>query len=110
MNNPHKNARTTPLGREEMIRRIVEEGRPLIEVAAGFGVSERTAGKWLARWRAEGSAGLQNRSSRPRTVANRLAEAAITGIEQLRREYRLTAEAIAGKLDASKNLANSGVL
>ena len=103
MNNPHKNARTTPLGREEMVRRIVEEGRPLIVVAAGFGVSERTARKWLARWRAEGSAGLQNRSSRPRTVANRLADAVITGIEQLRREYRLTAEAIAGKLALARS-------
>ncbi|MDJ1159960.1 leucine zipper domain-containing protein [Chelatococcus sp. SYSU_G07232] len=58
MNHPHKNARTTPLGRAEMVRRIVEEGRPVVEVAAGFGISERTARKWLARWRAEGAAGL----------------------------------------------------
>jgi transposase InsO family protein len=98
MNNPHKNARTTPLGREEMIRRIVEDRLPVAEVAAGFGVSERTARKWLSRWRAEGPAGLENRSSRPRTVANRLADAAIALIERLRRAYRLTAEAIAGKL------------
>ena len=28
MNNPHQNARMTPLGRVEMVRRIVEEGRP----------------------------------------------------------------------------------
>jgi hypothetical protein len=42
MNNPHKNARTTPVRRAEMVRRIVEEGRPVAEVAAGFGVSERT--------------------------------------------------------------------
>jgi hypothetical protein len=28
MNNPHQNARMTPLGRAEMARRIVEEGRP----------------------------------------------------------------------------------
>ncbi|CEJ15196.1 hypothetical protein BN1110_05539 [bacterium YEK0313] len=65
MNNPHKNARTTPLGRAEMIRRIVGDGRPVGEVAAGFGVSERTARKWLSRWRSDGEAGLQNRSSRP---------------------------------------------
>ena len=48
MNNPHQNARMTPLGRVEMVRRIVEEGRPVAEVAAGFGVSERTARKWQA--------------------------------------------------------------
>jgi len=58
MNNPHKNARTTPLGRAEMIRRIVEDGRPVAEVAAGFGISERRSRTWLARWRAEGAAGL----------------------------------------------------
>ena len=57
MNNPHQNARMTPLGRAEMVRRIVEEGRPVAEVAAGFGVSERTARKWLARYRKEGAGG-----------------------------------------------------
>ena len=103
MNNPHQNARTTPLGREEMIRRIVEEGRPVAEVAAGFGVSERTARKWLGRWKLEGTAGLENRSSRPRMVANRLADAALALIEQLRRQYRLTAEAIAGKLALARS-------
>lgn len=103
MNNPHKNARTTALGRVEMIRRIVEEKRSVGEVAAGFGISARTAGKWLARWRSEGRAGLENRSSRPRRVANRLADAAIALIEQLRRAYRLTAEAIAGKLALARS-------
>jgi len=55
MNNPHKDARTPPLGRAEMIRRIVEDGRPVADVAAGFGISERRARTWLARWRAEGA-------------------------------------------------------
>jgi hypothetical protein len=27
MNNPHRNARMTPLGRAEMVRRIIDEGR-----------------------------------------------------------------------------------
>jgi transposase InsO family protein len=103
MNKPHQNARTTPLGREEMIRRIVEEGRPVCEVAAGFGVSERTARKWLGRWKREGTAGLENRSSRPHKVANRLAEAVIASVELLRREYRLTAEAIAAKLALARS-------
>src|SRR3712207_1905663 len=103
MNNPHQNARTTRLGRAEMIRRILEEGRPVREVAAGFGISERTARKWLARYRAEGPGGLDNRSSRPRTVANRTAEYWIGVIEMLRREYRLTAEEIAGKLKLARS-------
>jgi transposase InsO family protein len=103
MNNPHQNARMTPLGRAEMVRRILEEGRPLAEVAAGFGVSERTARKWLARFRAEGATGLQNRSSRPASVANRTAEPWIDMMERLRREYRLTAEEIATKLEFARS-------
>lgn len=105
MNNPHQNARTTRLGRAEMIRRILEEGRPVRVVAAGFGISERTARKWLARYRAEGASGLNNRSSCPKAIANRTAAYWIGVMEHLRREYRLTAEEIAGKL----NLARSTV-
>lgn len=103
MNNPHQNARMTPLGRAEMVRRIVEEGRPVAEVAAGFGVSERTARKWLSRYRAEGAAGLENRSCRPRLVANRTLDPWIDLMERLRRAYRLTAEEIATKLHLARS-------
>lgn len=103
MNNPHKNARMTPLDRAEMVRRIVEEGRPVAEVAAGFGVSKRTARKWLARFRQEGPAGLENRSSRPALVANRTLDPWIDMMERLRREYRLTAEEIAAKLHLARS-------
>jgi len=103
MNNPHQNARMTPLGRAEMVRRIIEEKRPVAEVSAGFGVSERTARKWLARYRKEGPAGLKNRSSRPRSVANRTLEPWIELMERLRREYRLTAEEIATQLKLARS-------
>jgi transposase InsO family protein len=86
-----------------MIRRILEEGHPVREVAAGFGIRERTARKWLARHRAEGLSGRNNRSSCPRTVANRTAVYWIGVIEMLRREYRLTAEEIAGKLKLARS-------
>jgi transposase-like protein len=52
MNNPHQNARTTHLGRAEMIRRILQEGQPVREVARGSGIGECTARKWRARFRA----------------------------------------------------------
>jgi transposase len=103
MNNPHQNARTTRLGRAEMIRRILEDGQPVREVARGFGISERTARKWLSRYRAEGPRGLNNRSSGPRTVANRTGEYWIGVIEMLRWEYRLTANEIAGKLKLARS-------
>ena len=103
MNNPHKNARMTPLGRAEMIRRIVEEGRPILEVAAGFGISERTARKWLSRWRKEGATGLENRSSRPKSAALDTSQYWRSAAERLRRDYRLTGEEIAAKLDLARS-------
>jgi len=107
MNNPHKNARLTPLGRAEMVRRIVEERRPADEVAAGFGISERTARKWVARWRREGVAGLENRSSKPHRIANQLAEECVVLIEFLRRQYRLTGDLIASKLSLARSTVAS---
>jgi transposase InsO family protein len=62
----HSNARLTPLGRAEMIKRIIELHQPVAQVAAAFGISERCAYRWLARFRTEGFAGLQDRSSRPK--------------------------------------------
>lgn len=63
--NTHSKAKLTALSRAEMIKRSVDLHHPVAAVAAGFGVSIRTAFKWLARFRAEGLAGLRDRSSRP---------------------------------------------
>lgn len=103
MNNPHKNPRTTPLGRAEMIRRIEEDGRPVAEVAAGFGVSERTARKWLSRWRTDGRAGLENRSSRPHASRSPMHGFWAQLTARLRRDYRLTGEEIASRLGLARS-------
>lgn len=63
--NTHKNARLTVYGRELLVRRIIEHGLRVSEAAQAAGVSTRTAYKWLRRFRHEGRAGLNNRSSRP---------------------------------------------
>jgi transposase InsO family protein len=62
--NSHKNARLTLRRRQELVARL-EAGEPLKRVARGFDVSGATARKWRARYRAEGAAGLLDRSSRP---------------------------------------------
>ncbi len=62
--NVHKNARLTLRRRQELVTRR-EAGTPLKGVARSFDVSIRTARKWWTRYQAEGSAGLQDRSSRP---------------------------------------------
>ena len=61
----HKNARTTPWSRAEIVTRVLERRQPVRAVAADLGVSERTVCKWLARGEGEGDAGLQDRSCRP---------------------------------------------
>jgi transposase InsO family protein len=42
---------------------VIEQGRPVAHVVVEMNVSRATGYKWLARWRAEGSAGLADRSS-----------------------------------------------
>jgi transposase InsO family protein len=60
----HANARLTVHGRAELVRRVVEQGRPVAHVVQELNVSRATGYKWLRRWREEGLAGLADRSSR----------------------------------------------
>ena len=83
--NYHQNARLTIQSRGEMIRRILA-GASLREVAEGFGISTRTAAKWLHRYREQGSAGLQDRSSRPRRFRQPTSPERVQVVETLRRE------------------------
>lgn len=85
--NIHKNARTTPLGREAIVRRVMGGQRP--EAAArAAGVCPRTIRKWLARFAAEGVAGLADRSSRPHKLHRPTSQAIRDEIVALRRERR----------------------
>ena len=61
----HSGAKTCPLSRELLVRRVLEEHWDRREVARSFGVSLRTVQKWLARYRLEGTPGLLDRSSAP---------------------------------------------
>ena len=95
--NVHKNARLAPLGRAVMISRIEEEGWPVGRAAEAAGVSRRTAWRWLSRFRAEGEAGLLDRSSRPHSCPHAVPARVVRRIERLRRQ-RLTGLAIARTL------------
>ena len=66
----HKNARLTFARRLEMARSVVEQQVTLSATAARHGVSLPTARKWLQRYRADGSAGLRDHTSRPHRIAN----------------------------------------
>lgn len=95
--NVHKCARLTPAGRALLVRRVVEEGLSAREVALAMGVSPRTVYKWVSRFKYEGEAGLQDRSSRPRHSPRRLARSRRRQIEKLRRK-RYTSPRIARAL------------
>jgi transposase InsO family protein len=63
--NIHTNARLTLRSREALVFSIINKRIRAKDAAAAFALSERTARKWLARYRAEGPEGLRDRSSRP---------------------------------------------
>ncbi len=90
----HGNAPFGPKGRATMVRRVTEQRWSLTEAAEAAGVSERTAGKWVKRYREEGEAGLWDRSSAPSSVPNRTPEDRVEAIAALRR-LRMTGAEIA---------------
>jgi transposase InsO family protein len=92
--NIHKNARLTPHSRAELVRRVLVERQSPMSVATDMGVSIRTVRKWVERYRAEGEAGLADRSSRPHRLRRPTPPATIERIEALRRQ-RWTGKRIA---------------
>ena len=62
----HKNARLSFRSRESLARYVLEQGASRKAAAAAFRVSVKTAAKWTGRYRQFGSAGLADRSSRPK--------------------------------------------
>ena len=104
----HANARLSVKGRELLVGRVENGGWSLTQAAEAAGVSDRTAMKWLARYRAEGPSGLLDRSSAPVVVANRTDERRIEVIAALRR-LRMTGAEIAECLNMALSTV-SGIL
>jgi transposase InsO family protein len=83
--NVHKNARLTPFGRERLVGMVLSGQTP--EAAArAAGVCPRTARKWVERFRAEGVAGLMDRSSRPHRLRRPVGQEVVDQIARLRRQ------------------------
>jgi transposase InsO family protein len=98
--NIHKNARLTPYSRAELVRRVTVEGQTAKAVAAAFGVTVKTVGKWVARFRAEDVEGLGDRSSRPHRLHRPTPAAIVERVEALRRQ-RWTGKQIAAEAGVS---------
>ena len=105
--NLHKNAKTCPKSRALMVHRVLEEDRPVAQVAAEFGVSPRTVYKWVQRFCEGGAAALEDGSSRPGVVQHQLSQEWVDLIVALRRDYHLTALRIARQLKLARSTVSA---
>jgi transposase InsO family protein len=90
----HGNAALTLKKRRLLVSRVLGEGWSIQRSAAETGISARRAGEWVRRFKAEGDAGLLDRSSAPKRVHNRTPEDRVQVIAALRR-LRMTGAEIA---------------
>jgi len=88
----HRNAKTCPNSRKLLVQRIESRTWSLAVAAEAVGVSERTAYRWLKRWRDEGDRGLLDRSSRPHRSPTQLPPQKVDAIEKLRRLWMTAAQ------------------
>ncbi len=109
----HKNARLTLCGREALVKTVLNKGVTLNSAAAEFKVSARTAAKWVARYRSEGSPGLRDRSSRPHRFYRSTPPPLMERVEQLRRQRwtgcRIVAETGLSAATVSRILQRLGI-
>jgi transposase InsO family protein len=99
----HPNASLTPRGRLGMALVVVDEGWSATATAERFQVDPKTVRKWVARYRAEGAAGLQDRSSRPRRSPQRVSRRKRRQVCRVRRQYRRGPARIAAEVGLSSS-------
>lgn len=98
----HKNARLMPHGRERLARMILSGQTPEAASEAA-GVCPRTGRKWRDRFKQEGLAGLQDRSSRPKRLRQPTPPEVIERIASLRRQ-RMPGKEIAATVGAEPDI------
>ena len=98
--NIHKNARLTPLRREEMALAVIEGSLSQAQAASQYAVTAKVVKRWVERYRTEGRAGMADRSSRPRSSPNATGREIAEHIVALRRR-RFTGKHIAKEVGVS---------
>src|SRR3954468_18128450 len=104
----HANARTCPNSRRLLVERI-GAGWSVMEAAEAAGITDRTARRWLARWRAEGPSGLLDRSSAPRRIPHKTPPDRVSAICELR-QLRLTGAEISEQLGMALSTVSAVLL
>ena len=84
----HPNAPLTPEGRRRMVECVLVKKWTIEATAERFQVDAKTVRKWRDRFRAEGEAGLQDRSSRPHSSPNRTPRSIRRQVVRLRKKRR----------------------
>lgn len=92
--NFHKNARLTPLRREEMAIAVLGGALTKAQAARVYGVCAKIVSRWVERFRQDGRAAMAGRSSRPRNSPRQTDQALSERIVALRCQ-RLTGKHIA---------------
>ncbi|WP_028638878.1 IS481 family transposase [Nocardioides sp. URHA0032] len=95
----HVNAALTPRHRLRLARLVVEDGWPPSRAAEFFNVTWRTADKWARRYRDEGVAGMNDRSSARHAQHAKTPQPVVRKIVHLRWKQRLGPVQIGAKLD-----------
>ena len=96
----HKNARLTPVRREEMARLVRGGSLSKAQAAARYGVTIKTVSRWVARFASHGPQGMRDKSSRPHRLRKPTPKKITNRIIILRRQ-RLTGKHIAREVGVS---------
>jgi len=109
----HQNARLTIHSRELLARRVLYEGLTLKLAAASFNVSQKTAAKWVGRFRDGGPQALADRSSRPQRCYRATSSLLIEKVLALRRlrwnGWRIARELRLSRATVSRLLRRNGM-
>jgi transposase InsO family protein len=103
----HPHAKLTVAGRRLLVRRVLEQGWPTARAAEAQGCHVATAYKWVRRYRAEGDAGLVDRSPRPRRSPARLSPQREAAILAHRARHRVGAHRIGWALGEAQSTVSA---
>lgn len=104
--NIHQNARTTPVGRALLVRRVRSEGWSSSEAARAAGISRQTAHKWLRRAQEGGRPALQDRPSTAHRLPHALPGEWVDVVVYLR-QFRQPAKAIGHQLGIPRSTVSA---
>jgi transposase InsO family protein len=99
----HRRAKLTVFGRQLLVERMEIDHWAIARAAEAAGVTRQTATKWRRRYREQGPAGLEDRSSRPRSSPGALPPERVQAILTARHELGYGPHRLAYVLDLPRS-------